>query len=194
MGASGKRVRAVAIRRATEAEGDMQAAKDSFYMALRTRLAALNPARTTVVDGVAVPGILVRENMEPRFNEAMPGVFYLDFGEVLIAESTRRMLGMDCGIWYASEGSGGSGVDRGRALAEMDRELLMICDPPHTEIVDYTQTPSGDLGAGVFWTMPELGNAPGAAAITKQQWSASEARVMRYAQLRIYFFLPEVEG
>ena len=100
----------------------MQAAKDSFYMALRARLAALNPARTVTIDGVTGPGILVRENLEPRFNEAQAGVFYVDFGELLIAESTRPMLGMDCQIWYASEGTaGGTGVDRGRMLAEMDK-------------------------------------------------------------------------
>ncbi len=92
----------------------MQAAKDSFYMALRSRLNALNPARTTAIDDVIVPAILVRENMEPRVNEAQAGVFYVDFGDLLIAESTRPMLGIDCGIWYASEGTaGGTGVDRG---------------------------------------------------------------------------------
>lgn len=171
----------------------MQAAKDSFYMALRARLAALNPTRVVVLDGVAVPGILVRENLEPRFNEALPGVFYVDFGELLIAESSRPMLGMDCRIWYASEGAaGGSGVDRGRMLAEMDEELIRICDPPHTEMLDYTQTPAADMGSGIFWTVPELGNAPGAAAIAKEQRSASAGRMARYAQLRLYFFLPEV--
>src|ERR1700687_3603013 len=102
------------------AGGNMQAAKDSFYMALRERLTALNPARTMVIDGVTVPAIVVRENMEPRFGEAQPGAFYVDFGEILIAESTRPMLGVDCHIWYASEGSGGTGVDRGRVRAEMD--------------------------------------------------------------------------
>ena len=172
----------------------MQAAKDSFYMALRARLAALNPARTMVIDGVTVPAIVVRENMEPRFGEAQPGVFYLDFGDILIAESTRPMLGVDCHIWYASEGSGGTGVDRGRRLAEMDDELLGICDPPHTEMLDYSQTPSVDLGSGIFWTVPEMGNAPGDVPIQKQQWSAGVARVDRYAQLRIYFFLPEVDS
>jgi hypothetical protein len=130
----------------------MQAAKDSFYMALRSRLAALNPARTMVIDGVTVPAIVVRENMEPRFGEAQAGAFYLDFGDILIAESTRPMLGVDCHIWYASEGSGGTGVDRGRGLAEMDDELLGICDPPHTEMLDYSQSPSVDLGSGIFWT------------------------------------------
>jgi hypothetical protein len=170
----------------------MQAAKDSFYMALRMRLAALNPERTMAIDGVTVPAIVVRENMEPRFGEAQAGAFYLDFGDILIAESAHPMLGVDCHIWYASEGSGGTGVDRGRALAEMDDELVRICDPAHTEMLDYSQTPSADLGSGIFWTAPKMGNAPGDAAIQKQQWSAGAARVDRYAQLRIYFFLPEV--
>jgi hypothetical protein len=172
----------------------MQAAKDSFYMALRERLAALNPGRTIVIDGVAVPAIIVRENMEPRFNEAQTEAFYVDFGDVLIAESTRPMLGVDCRIWYASEGSGGTGVDRGRALAEMDVELLRICDPPHTEMLDYSQVPSIDLGSGLFWTLPELTSAPGDVSIQKQQWSAGAGRVDRYAQLRIYFYLPEVQA
>ncbi len=172
----------------------MQAAKDSFYLALRARLAALNPARTVVIDGVTLPAILVRENMEPRFNQALPGVFYLDFGDILIAESTRPMLGIDCHVGYASEGSGPTGVDRGRVLAEMDVELVRICDPPHTEMIDYSQTPVVDLGSGIFWTTPELGNAPGSVAVDAQQWSAGAGRVARYAQLRIYFFLPEVQA
>ena len=172
----------------------MQAAKDSFYMALRERLTGLNPARTMVIDGVTVPAIVVRENMEPRFGEAQTGAFYVDFGEIQIAESTRPMLGLDCHIWYASEGGGGTGIDRGRVLAEMDNELVKICDPPHTEMLDYSQTPSADLGSGIFWTAPEMGNAPGDVSIDKQQWGAGTARVARYAQLRVYFFLPEVEA
>jgi len=169
----------------------MQAAKDSFYMALRDRLAALNPARTMVVDGVTIPGIVVRENMEPQFAEAQAGAFYVDWGEVQIAESTRPILGLDCHIWYASEG-GGAGVDRGRALAEMDEELLRMCNPPHTGMRDYSQSPSTSLGSSIFWTMPDLAKAPGEAAIPKQQRGASAARLTRYAQIRVYFFLPEV--
>jgi hypothetical protein len=172
----------------------MQAAKDSFYMALRARLTALNSARTMVIDGVTLPAIVVRENMEPRFEEAQAGAFYLDFGDILIAESSRPMLGVDCHIWYASEGSGGTGVDRGRMLAEMDGELLAICDPPHTEMLDYSETPVEDLGSGIFWTVPVFANAPGDPLIQKRQWSASTGRVDRYAQLRIYFFLPEVQA
>lgn len=172
----------------------MQAAKDSFYMALRDRLAALNPGRTMVVDGAAIPAIVVRENMEPQFAEAQPETFYLDFGEVQIVESTRPILGLECHIWYASEGTCAAGVDRGRALAQMDEELLRICNPPHTGMRDYSQAPSVDLGSGVFWTMPDLTKAPGEAPVAKQQRGASAARLTRYAALKVYFFLPEVEA
>lgn len=170
----------------------MQAAKDSFYMALRERLRALNPARTVAIDGITVPAILARENVEPRFGEAQTEVFYVDWGEVKSAESSRPMLAMDCRIWYASEGSGGTGVDRGRALAEMDAELLRICDPQHTEMLDYSKTPAADLGTGLFWTEPELGSVPDDTPVAKQQRSAATARLARYAQLKVYFFLPEV--
>jgi hypothetical protein len=170
----------------------MQAAKDSFYMALRDRLAALNPSRTLVVDGVTIPAIVVRENMEAQFVEARAGAFYVDWGEVQLAESTRPILGLDCHIWYASEGSSGAGVDRGRGLAEMDEELLRICNPPHTGLRDYRQSPSASLGSSIFWTMPELAKVPGDVPMPKQQRSASAARLTRYAELRVYFFLPEV--
>ena len=39
-----------------------------------------------------------------------------------------------------------------------------------------------------------MGNPPGDISIQKQQWSAGTARVERYTQLRVYFFLPEVEA
>jgi hypothetical protein len=170
----------------------MQAAKDSFYMALRERLAALNPGRTMVVDGVERPAIVVRENTEPQFAAAQTGAYFLDWGEVRIAESTRPILGLDCHIWYATAGSTGAGVDRGRMLAQMDEELLRICAPPHTEMRDYQQSPSADLGCGVFWTMPELKSAPGKTGIQVREQSAGPGRLERWAALRVYFFLPEV--
>lgn len=170
----------------------MQAAKDSFYMALRERLAALNPSRVIVMDGVERPAIVVRENMEPQFAVAQANAYYLEWGEVRIAESKRPILGFECHIWYATEGSTGSGVDRGRMLAQMDEELLRICAPLHTEMRDYRQSPSVDLGCGVFWTMPALKSSPMGAA--KQEQNASGARVERVGTLRVYFFLPEVDA
>jgi len=128
--------------------------------------------------------------MEPRFGEAQPGVFYLDFGDILIAESTRPMLGVDCHIWYASEGSaerewiadacwrdgrGAAGNLRSSAFRDARLQPDSGCGFRVWDFLD---------GAGD-------GNAPGDAAIQKQQWGAGMARVDRYAQLRIYFFLPE---
>ena len=43
----------------------MQNAKDSFYMALRTRLTAINPERTILLRGAVRPGILVEEAEAP---------------------------------------------------------------------------------------------------------------------------------
>ncbi len=40
----------------------MENARDTFYVTLRNRLAALNPGRTVVVRGVVRPGVLVEEN------------------------------------------------------------------------------------------------------------------------------------
>ena len=39
----------------------MENAKDTFYVALRNRLAVLNPNRTMLLRGVQRPGILVEE-------------------------------------------------------------------------------------------------------------------------------------
>ena len=169
----------------------MQAAKDSFFMALQQRLAALNPARTVTIDGATVPGIVVRENMEPRFTAAQAGVFYVDWGEAQVAESTRPLVCMVCAIWYASEGSTQTGVDRGRQLAEMDQELLAICTPLHTEMRDYSQAPSVDLGAGVFWSMPVLADGTSESRSVREGRSGGQARLEREAQVKVYFFLPE---
>ena len=54
----------------------MQNAKDSFYMALRTRLTAINPERTILLRGAVRPGILVEEAEAP-FSQLPNDVFVL---------------------------------------------------------------------------------------------------------------------
>ena len=54
----------------------MQNAKDSFYMALRTRLTTINPERTILVRGAVRPGILVEEAEAP-FNQVPNDIFVL---------------------------------------------------------------------------------------------------------------------
>jgi hypothetical protein len=170
----------------------MQAAKDSFYMALRDRLAALNPSRTIVVDGESRPAIVVRENTEPHFTAIALETFYLDWRSVQIVEGTHLLVGLECGVWYASQGTSETGVDRGRTLSEMDDELLRICTPPYTAMRDYRQAPSVDLGAGLFWTMPEQMKEPSGADVEKQWKESSSGRLERQALVRVYFFQPEV--
>jgi len=54
----------------------MQNAKDSFYMALRARLTAINPQRTILLRGAVRPGILVEEAEAP-FSQLPGDVFVL---------------------------------------------------------------------------------------------------------------------
>src|SRR5579871_525440 len=57
-------------------ENAMQNAKDSFYMALRTRQTIINPERTMVVRGTVRPGILA-EDAEAPFSQPPTDVFVL---------------------------------------------------------------------------------------------------------------------
>jgi hypothetical protein len=99
-------------------------AKDTFYLMLRDRLAALNPARTMSVRGVTRPGILVDEN-ELATSEILPDVFRLAWTALTINPlGPLPLAAMTCEIRYATEGStGNAGMDRGRLLAAMDSEL-----------------------------------------------------------------------
>ncbi len=73
----------------------MQNAKDSFYMALRTRLAAINPERTILLRGAVRPGILVEEAEAP-FSQIPNDVFVL------------RWLGLGDDMDLASTMAGGA--------------------------------------------------------------------------------------
>jgi hypothetical protein len=139
----------------------MQFAKDSFYVALRDRLAALNPQRTAVVNGVTRPAVIVVENECITAAGPLPEAFYIDWGTANpvadMRNGQRPLIGMDCTISYWTAGSADmQGVDRGRVLAQLDSELLSICSPFSTEKLDYSQSPPADLATKVLWTMPEL--------------------------------------
>src|SRR5271167_4000585 len=103
----------------------MQNARDTFYVTLRDRLAALNPARTMVLRGVTRPGVLVEEN--ELASAAVPvNVFCLSWtGMSVDAQAALPLVTMVCQIRYATDGSSGNGgMDRGRMLAAMDGELV----------------------------------------------------------------------
>jgi len=140
----------------------MQFAKDSFFLALQTRLAGLNPARTVTVDGTTVPAVLVVENLPPAAAEPQPNTFYIEWGGAGVVgghAGDSALMGVQCVISYYTLGTVQSMVDRGRVLGQLDNELLGICQPTNTGKMDYTQSPAADLGTKVFWNQPALNEA-----------------------------------
>jgi hypothetical protein len=183
----------------------MQFAKDSFFLALQQRLASLNQARTVTVNGTTVPAVLVVENLPPSSAEPQPNTFYIEWGAADVVgghSGNSPLMSVDVVISYYSFGSVPSMVDRGRLLAQLDDELLNICQPPNAGKRDYTQSPSVDLGTNVFWNQPSFTEGKGAglywgktsfpermkSGVTDAAESYQDARVERKARLTIYFF------
>ncbi len=138
----------------------MQNARDSFYIALRNRLAALNPGRTVRVRGVQRPSLLV-EDAEALTVEPMEDVFVLRWTAATAMElMPTPLIGLGCELHYGTSGTqGAAGLDRGRALSEMDREVLAILQPLWTPKLSYRASPPATMGTNLFWTEPELGGA-----------------------------------
>jgi len=182
----------------------MQFAKDSFLLALQQRLAGLNPARTVTINGATVPAVVAVENLPPAASEPQPNTFYIEWGTAAVVAGhagTSALMSLDCVISYYTLGTAQTMVDRGRVLGQLDNELLGICQPTNTEKLDYTQSPSADLGTTVFWTQPVFGEATtsGVEENTAAYQSRGVKRAMyeqfypdgraeRRAQLTVYFF------
>ena len=67
---------------------------------------------------------------------------------------------MTCEIEYATAGTqNNAGLDRGRALEQMDSEVLRILYPYGAQKMNYTQTPAVPMETMVFWSEPEFGPA-----------------------------------
>ena len=174
----------------------MQFAKDSFYMALRERLATVNPAHTMAVNGVIRPAILVVENEAVNAAEPVADAFHIYWGAARASKAhsggESALMGLECTIAYRTAGSGEAGVDRGRSLTALDEELLAICEPRWAAKRDYRQSPPLELGSNLMWNPPELGETEtvGEAASTwRKARAAAGARVQRLASLTIYFFV-----
>src|SRR5664279_4721521 len=108
----------------------MQNAKDSFYMAMRTRLAAINPERTILLRGAVRPGIVVEE-AEASFSQLPNDVFVLRWLCLGVDSNLgSAMAAMQCEILFQTCGTQSfAGLDRGRALSEMDEELAAMLAP-----------------------------------------------------------------
>lgn len=137
----------------------MQNAKDTFYVTLRNRLAALNPARTITLRAVSRPGILV-EDAEPPAPQILLDAFTLSWtGLAADLQMPAILAQLTCEIQYATAGTqANAGLDRGRALEEMDYELLQILYPYSAQKMNYAQTPAAAMETMVFWSEPEFGS------------------------------------
>ncbi len=148
----------------------MQNARDTFYVALRDRLAALNPARVMVVRGVTRPGVRVEENELASVAQAAD-VFSLRWtGLGVNAQGALPLVSMSCEISYATDGNAGNGgMDRGRLLGAMDAELVMAVSGGPQSAVKMSYGAGAGAGSGsagpvalgtnVFWGDAVLGAA-----------------------------------
>ena len=133
----------------------MQNAKDSFYLALRERLATLNPNRTVFLRGSTRPGIVVEEAEAP-VSQLPTDIFVLRW-TALSAKPRLPMplIAAECQILYSTAGTAAfNGLDRGRLLTEMDSEVRALLLPASTLKYDNTQSPAVLLATKVFWTDP----------------------------------------
>jgi hypothetical protein len=136
----------------------MQNAKDTFYIALRTRLTAVNPARTMTLRAVTRPGILVSEAEAPMA-QPLPDAFALNWtGMQADLQLPAILAQMSCEIQYCTAGTPtNAGLDRGRALEEMDYEVLKVLYPYSAQKMNYAQNPAAAMETMVFWSEPEFG-------------------------------------
>ena len=133
----------------------MQHAKDTFYITLRDRSAALNPARTVLVRGVSRPAVLTEENELPSATEP-PDTFRLRWTELKVdAQDSQPLAAMRCEIRYATTGNyGNAGMDRGRLLSAMDAELSAAINaaPQRAAKTNYAASAATPMPTNIFWS------------------------------------------
>lgn len=139
----------------------MQRAKDTFYIALRDRLATLNPARTALVRGIVRPAVLVEEN-ELAGDYPPLNAFRLRWtGLEVDSHGPMPLAKMRCEIRYATAGnSGNGGMDRGRMMAAMDAELAEALNDAPQRALKNNYAVSGSPRAdrtNVFWGDVQFG-------------------------------------
>jgi hypothetical protein len=153
----------------------MQQAKDSFYMALRERLAAADPERTVVVDGTSRPAIVLEENEPSATN--LEDAFRLTWGRCVRVGGGSELMKIDCTVKYATRGIDATSGDKGRALGAMDGQLSAMAQPPRATKMDYTTIPATNTGTMIFWTDLDFDEPKNEAG-----------RIEREAKTTVYFF------
>jgi hypothetical protein len=134
----------------------MQRAKDTFYIAMRDRVASLNPARTVLVRGVLRPGVLVEEN-ELAVEYPPANAFRLRWTALSVNPAgAMPLVKMRCEINYSTAGNpGNGGMDRGRLMAVMDAELVAAVNeaPQNAAKKDYAIPAGPEVPqTNIFWS------------------------------------------
>ena len=159
----------------------MQHARDTFYVTLRDRVAALNQERVVVVRGLTRPAVLVAENELPS-GEVIPNAFALHWTALRVEPSgTVPLATMECEIRYATDGSADvGGMDRGQLLGAMDAELVaaLTAEPAHVTKTNYSTTPPTIEASDVFWSGP-----------TFKSVAATGERLSRTATVDVWCYL-----
>jgi len=131
----------------------MQNMKDTFYITLRDRISAINPARLVLVRGESRPAVVVEEN-------ELPSSF--DHNETYVLRWTETKLDtggplplvvMRCEIRYETAGNfGNGGMDRGRILSVMDAELAAAINtsPQRAAKTNFANTAA--MQTNIFWS------------------------------------------
>ena len=138
----------------------MQNARDTFYVTLRDRLAAVNPARTMVLRGVTRPGVLVEENELASAYQPVDAFCLRWTGLSVDAKGALPLVTMSCEIRYATDGnSGNGGMDRGGCWRRWMAELVAAVSaaPQNVAKMNYVAAAGGSglapvaMGTNVFW-------------------------------------------
>jgi hypothetical protein len=161
----------------------MQNAKDSFYMALRSRLTTINPERTILLRGAVRPGIVVEEAEAP-VNQLPNDVYVLRWlGMGVDVDLASTMAAEQCEIVYQTCGTQSfGGLDRGRLMSQMDEEVTTMLQPFHAQKLNYTATPPATMLTQVFW------DEPGFSPLTIQR-----DRLSRSASVMVYSYQEQGE-
>jgi hypothetical protein len=133
----------------------MQVVKDSFFIALRDRLANSET-------GGDAPRLIACENDRCAWL-AEADTFYLRWkGEVELPVDAQRAgwRALQCEIGYRTLGTEVcSGEDRGRKLSALDAQLLAAAAARKSELLDCEEDLPTALGAVILWTGPALKSA-----------------------------------
>jgi hypothetical protein len=93
------------------------------------------------------------------------------------SDLSSAMAAEECEVVYSTLGTQSfGGLDRGRALSEMDEELTAMLTPYWTPKLNYTATPPAAMLTKVFWDEPAFTPV----TVTRDKLSRS-ARVVVYS-------------